>query len=482
MCSQSKCKWYHKFSRLEFHPHRFFKRKGQNPHLEILGNLAFWVCLTLSETSGSALEISSAAVSVPEIDQGVNDAVSTPSIDFDPVQLPQTVTVEAEVNPFDPQRASYSLCDRNRSEERGTFSSDNPEDFPNQSVLDPVSQETGHQTPTQEQKQPCSPVPAVIGCSLVVACQENPQTTNNKQQTTDSPASTESKTPESLVAGVHSSTPEAEPFQIANESELEQPASDQGEDPELGNLRLRELEAPPTPRQPSVYLLGQAGYLRSNNIFSGTDPIDDGLLRSGLTLLAAPSLGPRTSLFASVNGNLVRYGEQSEFDYDELRLSLGVRQQIGGRNYGEVGWNNRQLFTQDGGDRFLNEHSGYLELGRRDSLAEKLTLDTFYQFRLSFADPDNRSQAINSVGASLSYNPNPSLQAALDYQFALSSFTQRDRQDEYHQLIARLSYTMSPNSRVYVFGGHSFGASSDQNIDFDGLIFGVGVNVNFTLF
>ncbi len=314
--------------------------------------------------------------------------------------------------------------------------------------------------------------------------QENPQTTNNKQQTTGSLASTESETPKSLVAGVHSSTPKPQPFQIANQSELEleQPASEEGEDPELGNLRLREIEAPPAPRQPSVYLLGHAGYLRSNNIFSGTDPVDDGLLRSGLTLLAAPSLGPRTSLFASVNGNVIRYEEQSEFDYDELRLNLGVRQQIGSRNYGEVGWNNRQLFTQDGGDRFLNEHSGYLELGRRDSLTEQLTLDTFYQFRLSFADPNNRSQAINSVGASLSYNPNPSLQAALDYQFALATFTERDRQDEYHQLIARLTYTMSPNSRLYVFGGHSFGASSDRNIDFDGLIFGVGLNVNFTLF
>ncbi len=275
-------------------------------------------------------------------------------------------------------------------------------------------------------------------------------------------------------------TPINETSPIGNRSDSEQPAK--GEDPELGNLRLRELETPPAPSKPAVYLLGGVSYLRSNNVFSDIQPVDDGFVRGGLTLLANPSLGPQTSLFASVGGNLIRYSSQSQFDYNELRLNLGIRQELSPRTYGEVGWINRQLFDQESGDRFLNDHSLYLELGRRDSLAKQLSLDTYYQFRFSFADPTNRSQVINSVGASLAYNLSASLQVALDYQFALADFTEQNRQDQYHQLIARLTYTISPNSRLYLFGGRSFGNSSDPTIDFNGFIFGAGVDFNLTLF
>src|SRR5205085_2836337 len=139
-------------------------------------------------------------------------------------------------------------------------------------------------------------------------------------------------------------------------------------------------ERPLALSQPAVYLLGGVGYLRSNNVFSDVKPVDDGLVRGGLTLLANPSLGPQTSLFASVGGNLIRYGSQSQFDYNELRFNLGIRQELSPRAYGEVGWSNRQLFDKESGDRFLNDHSLYLELGRRDSLAKQLTLDTYYQF------------------------------------------------------------------------------------------------------
>ena len=287
--------------------------------------------------------------------------------------------------------------------------------------------------------------------------------------------------PPSLLAEVENgSTPQPLPSASENSSELKQPAS--GEDPELGKLRLRELAAPPPPSKPAVYLLGGVGYFRSNNIFSGIDPIDDGLFRAGLTLLAAPSLGPKTSVFASVGGNIIRYGEQSLYDYDELNFNVGIRQQIGSRTYGELGWNNRQLFSHESGDRFLNDHSFYLELGRRDVLAKRLTLDTFYQARLSLANPSDRSGVINYLGASLAYNPIPPLEVALDYQFALADFTQQERLDQYHQLVARLSYTLSSNSRAYLYGGRSFGHSTDPYTDFDGFVFGAGVNFNLTLF
>ena len=278
----------------------------------------------------------------------------------------------------------------------------------------------------------------------------------------------------------NSPIPEIQPSPRVNSSESEQPSN--SADPELGNLRLRELPTPPLPSKPAVFLLGGVSYFRSNNIFSGVNPVDDGLVGAGLTLLTTPSLGPQTSLFASVNGNIIRYTEQSQFDYNELRFNLGLHQKLSSRSYGEVGWSNRKLFENDGGEQFLNEHSLYLQLGRRDLLAKQLTLDTFYQFRFSFADPSNRTQAINYLGASLGYNVNPSLQVGLDYQFALANFTEQERLDQYHQLIARLTYTMSPNSQLYLFGGHSFGSSSDPYVDFNGLVFGVGVNLNVTLF
>ncbi len=435
----------HRFPKLQLHHHWFFKSKYQKPHLERLGSLVFWVCLALSEPTWSA-SIGTAALANSKTDQ--RESFLLPNL-YSPFPTPPQQYVQQEETP--------PRCDK-------------LEDPPSQPVSDPVSRVTGHQTQTHQQNQPCSPT-----------------------------------LPSPPIEVKISSTSELEPTSIENPSDSDQaesgedpdlgnlrlreiaepPDSDQAEsgaDPDLGNLRLREIAEPPPPSEPTAYLLAGVGYFRSNNIFSGVDPVDDGLLSTGVTLLATPSLGPQTSLFAAVGGNLLRYQEESDSDYDELRFDAGIRQQIASGTYGELGWRNRQLFTDDGGDRFLNDHSVYLELSRRDSLAQKLTLDSFYELRVSFADPSNRSQLTNSVGVSLGYNPFPPLEVALDYQFAFADFTEQKREDQYHQLIGRLSYTLSRNSRLYLFGGHSFGDSSDSEVDFDGLVFGVGVDLNLTLF
>lgn len=251
-------------------------------------------------------------------------------------------------------------------------------------------------------------------------------------------------------------------------------------DPELGILRLEEIAKPAISTQPSAYLLGWAGYLRSNNIFSGVDPVDDGLFRAGLTFLSVREISSTTSVFGSLGGNLIRYQNQSQFDYNQLNFNAGLSQNLFDRTYAEVGWINQCLFAREGGDRFLNDHSLYLQLRRQDAIAERLTLDTSYLLRFSFADPEIRSQTLNAFSASFSYFPYTSLQLALDYQFVLANFSNIDRRDRYHQLLARLSYTLSPHSRLELFGGRSFGSSSDPNIDFDNWIFGIGLG--FTLF
>ena len=255
-------------------------------------------------------------------------------------------------------------------------------------------------------------------------------------------------------------------------------------DPELGTLRMRELELLPSnptvqsPRvQPTAHLLGQVGYFQTNNVFSGVDPVNDGLFSSGLTLWAAPVLGPKTNLITAIDGNLIRYVDQSEFNYNQFRLRAGIRQGLTSRMYGEVSWINQQLFRAGVGDRFLNDNSIRFALHRRDRLTNKLRLDSLYEFRLSNANPDSRSRIINSLSVSLSYYIQRNLQVGLDYQFALSDFTQREREDQYHRLLGRLTYAASRDTQINVQGGLSFGGSSEQNIDFDNLFFSVTYTV-----
>jgi hypothetical protein len=253
-------------------------------------------------------------------------------------------------------------------------------------------------------------------------------------------------------------------------------------DPELGTLRIQQQPVQASRSQPTVYLQGRVDFFQSDNIFSSLDPIDDSLIRTGLSLWAAPAIGPKTYLIGSISGNLIRYTNLDDFDYNEVRVGASIYQQLTPRMYGEVGFSNQQLFTAGEGDRFLNDNSVRLGLGRRDSLGRAVTLDSFYQLRYSFADPSDRSRVINTLGTSLNYNPTSNLQTGLDYQYALSSFTEQGREDNYHQLLARLSYDLSRNSRITVFGGFSFGNSSSRNVDFDSSILGVSLSVNLPLF
>jgi hypothetical protein len=278
-------------------------------------------------------------------------------------------------------------------------------------------------------------------------------------------------------------------------------------DPELGIPILREKpldQQPPAPRvarQPSVYLLLRADYFKTTNVFSGIDPVNDGLIRSGLTLFYAPAIAPQTYLVTSLDASLIRYANLGSMNnrigsttfgslnYNELRLRAGILQRLSPRMFGEIGWSNQQLFTtKEGlrealrGDRFFNDHSIRVELNRQDPLSPSVSLNTFYQFRASFADPRDRDRLIHSLITSLGYSLSPNFQAAIDYQIAWSHFTQQPRDDVYQQLVGRLTYTVTPQSQFNVFGGFSFGYSSDANIDFNGLIVGVGLVINLPLF
>ncbi|MGJ3252107.1 MAG: hypothetical protein ACFE0J_13395 [Elainellaceae cyanobacterium] len=254
-------------------------------------------------------------------------------------------------------------------------------------------------------------------------------------------------------------------------------------DPELGNLRLRETGIRVTPDRPSVYLRGRVGFFWSDNIFSSEiDPVNDGLFRTGLSLYAVPPIGQRTYLTALVSGELLRYFDETEFNYDELQFSLGVYHALTRRTYLDVKWLNQQLFDEVDNDRFLNDHQFRLAIGRRDRLSQDLYLNTSYQARLSLADPETRSRVFNLFHVSLGYEIQPRLRADVFYQFALIDFTQQSRNDRYHQLIAQLSYQLSRSTQISIFGGARLGNSSDSNIDFDSGLFGINVGVNLPLF
>ena len=277
---------------------------------------------------------------------------------------------------------------------------------------------------------------------------------------------------------------------------------------ELGFIRAQEVpidtpllpdqKQPPAIEKPQEkfkavgYLLGRVGYFHTTNIFSERkNPDDDGLLFTGLTLAAAPfKIAPKTFLNGSIDGNIIRYSEKSEFDYNQIRFNLGIYQQLTSKMYGEIGWNNQQLFYSknserynfSSGDKFLNENSFRLSVGRRDPLGPKLNLDSFYEIRLSLTNPpENRNRVINYVWLSLNYNLQQSLRVGVDYQFSLSNFLERkpsepSREDQYHRISANLRYRISDLSSINLQSGFALGGSTDDNIDFDGWFFSVNYN------
>ncbi|MUL36986.1 hypothetical protein [Gloeocapsopsis dulcis] len=261
-------------------------------------------------------------------------------------------------------------------------------------------------------------------------------------------------------------------------------------DSELGILQIRELEqqpklpdvVPPAPSPRFGSLFAQIGYFQANNIFSGVDPIQGGLFSSGVTLITTPKLGENTDLIAAIDGSLIRYIEQPESNYNQFRIRAGIRQKLSPQMFGEIGLINQQLFRSESGNRFLNENALRFVLRRRDRLTNNLRLDSLYELRLTDADPETRSRIINSLLVSLSYNLQNNFLVGLDYQFAISDFTQRDREDQFHRLLGRLTYAASRSSQFNLQAGVTLGGSSAPNVNFDNLFLSVTYTVELGKF
>ena len=267
-----------------------------------------------------------------------------------------------------------------------------------------------------------------------------------------------------------------------------------GSDPELGIIKIRETppsSPPPAPRRAtSLYLLGHFGYFQTNNVFSSIPLHTDGALRTGLSLYYLPPLGPKTYLLVLAESSILRYGTSSQLSYDELRLKVGLYQQLTPRLSGEIGWSHQQLTAAKEevknlfqGVRFFNEHSLRFDLTRQDPLSPSLKLITGYQFRWNLTgDIEKYDRLVNTGQISLNYKLSPRMEAGLNYQASWTHFTQQSRDDVSHYLGAHLNYELNDRMSFNGFGGRSMGISSEQRIAPNSWFFGVGFNFNIAIF
>ena len=267
-----------------------------------------------------------------------------------------------------------------------------------------------------------------------------------------------------------------------------------GSDPELGTIKIRETppsSPPPAPRRAtSLYLLGHFDYFQTNNVFSSIPLRTDGAVRTGLSLYYLPPLGPTTYLLVLAESNILRYGTISRLNYDDLRVKVGLYQQLTSRLSGEIGWSYQQLTAAKEevrnlfqGVRFFNEHSLRFDLTRQDPLSPSLKLITGYQFRWNLTgDIEKYDRLVNGGQISLSYKLSSRLEAGLDYQTSWTHFTQQSRDDVSHYLGAHLSYKLNDRMSLNAFGGRSMGVSSEKRIEPNSWIFGLGFNFNVPIF
>lgn len=257
------------------------------------------------------------------------------------------------------------------------------------------------------------------------------------------------------------------------------------QDPELGILELQQI-SPPSRRLPFVFLSTFVTASSSDNVFLVEDPVqgrfNDNFIRPGISITAFPAVGPNTNLLISGRTSFLRYEEQSNSSYDELRLQAGIRHRFTDRVYAQLSLSHQLLFDEGYRDRFFTNTGLELTVGRRDQLTPQLTLDSFYQGQIFFSDPDEFSNVLNSVGASLRYRMSPQWDTSISYRLTISDFTQQSRHETYQRITGQLRYSITPSVRLSLFGGLSYGRSSESRISFDDTFFGISFDATISIF
>ncbi|MGB3135190.1 MAG: hypothetical protein WBB18_00175 [Nodosilinea sp.] len=269
------------------------------------------------------------------------------------------------------------------------------------------------------------------------------------------------------------------------------------EDNDLGILRIREQPQLPAQiaRPPAKigFLSARLAIASSDNVLLAVNDVGgltgDTFLRPSIGFGLYPALGPQTAFIATADLGLQRYSAQSSLNYDDLRLRLGLRQGLGARSYGQFVFTYQELYRPGGNrGRFFKNTALGLTLGRRDPLASKLYLDSYYLVQLNNAESTSSGTAIDfsrvfqSTGAYLGYDVTPRVQLGLNYQLNLIDYTAQERYDTFQQVLGQVVYRISPNLRLNVYGGFSFGRSSEPRVQFNDTFFGATIDATVPLF
>ena len=275
-------------------------------------------------------------------------------------------------------------------------------------------------------------------------------------------------------------------------------------DEDLGIIRtVQTARAAAAPKQPTAFLTGRLGFfdtnnaLRRENIFNN-QPFDNEIYQAGLSLLFFPKLSETTNLYAIVETNIARYGdnviERSLFvedaptnqiitpNYNEVETQIGLRQKLFPRTFAQIGWRNQLLFNEGYRKREFTANYIDAQLSHRAILGSRTWLDGFYQARLGFTSVESADKFRQTFTLSLNHRFTRDFRTSVLYQLDLSDFTQVRRYDTYQQVLGIVSYNITPESRISVFGGTRFGRSSDARFTLDDTFYGAGLNVTVPLF
>lgn len=269
------------------------------------------------------------------------------------------------------------------------------------------------------------------------------------------------------------------------------------EDNDLGILRIRQQPQLPSQmaRPPAKigFFSARLAIASSDNILLAVNDVgnltSDIFLRPSIAFGVYPALGPQTALIATADLGLQRYGAQSNLNYDDLRFRVGLRQGLTPRSYGQIIFTYQELY-RPGGERarfFKNTALG-LTLGRRDPITPKLAFDSYYLVQFNGAQSTSGGKTIDfsrlfqAAGVYLGYDIAPQIQLGVSYQLNLIDYTAQDRYDTFQQVLGQVVYRLNPNLRLNVYGGVSFGRSSEPRVRFDDTFFGVAIDATVPLF
>ncbi|NJM96579.1 MAG: hypothetical protein HC800_04685 [Phormidesmis sp. RL_2_1] len=256
------------------------------------------------------------------------------------------------------------------------------------------------------------------------------------------------------------------------------------EDEELGILRLLQTTPVPKskPKSPIAFLTGRLGYFSSENIFRSNVRLSEQVYQSGLTFYLFPRLSEDTSLYAIAETNLARYENFPSVNYNEIEFQFGIRQRIAPRTFAQIGWQHQRLYAPGYREQLFGVNAIDTLISHRSILNDQMWLDSFYQARLGFAQPSSASRFRQTFTLSLNYGITQDLRTSLLYQLDFDDYTQTARYDTYQQVLGVVSYKVTPESRISLFGGTRFGRSSIAGVNLNDTFYGAGLNVSLPLF